>query len=68
MILEDLLRGAVDWADDNGARLTIRKSNSHGLRFSIGLIDKNNNKVISEDEFWGDTIDEALKEFLRNYI
>jgi hypothetical protein len=61
----DLLSECVEIADSVGCRLTIRQSNAHGLCFSIGLVDKNSERTVSADKYWGDTIELALAEFKR---
>ncbi len=59
----DLLSECVDIADSFGCRLTIRRSDAHGLCYSVGLVGKDSGTTVYKDTIWGDTIEEALEKF-----
>lgn len=59
----DLLSECVDIADEFGCRLTIRRSDAHGLCYSVGMVGKDSGTALHQDTIWGDTIEEALQKF-----
>jgi hypothetical protein len=57
------MKEAIHIADSYGGKLVFRLSNSHGVCYSVQLIDKYCHLPLTR-EFWGNTPEEALSNFI----